>query len=205
MHAPTAPPILKVLLIGLTGGMGAGKSAALSTLQRLGAETLSTDEVVHELYSEPAVIEVVVARLGAEVAPGGEIDRSAVAAAVFADPAQREWLEQLIWPLVGERIAAWTQRVRQASPEPRAAVLEVPLLFESGLHQACDATIAILASPETIARRTADRGLVGVSQRNDRQISQEEKAARASFAVSNDGDLEELEHELSRVLDNLKR
>jgi dephospho-CoA kinase len=205
MHAPTAPPILKVLLIGLTGGMGAGKSAALSTLRRLGAETLSTDEVVHEIYSEPAVIDAVVARLGAEVAPGGEIDRSAVAAAVFADPAQREWLEQLIWPLVGERIAAWTQRVRQASPKPRAAVLEVPLLFESGLHQACDATIAILASPETIARRTADRGLVGVGQRNDRQLSQEEKAARASFAVSNDGDLEELEHELSRVLDNLKR
>jgi dephospho-CoA kinase len=174
-------------------------------LQSLGAETLSTDEVVHELYAEPAVIEAVVGRLGAEVAPAGEIDRAAIAAAVFADPAQREWLEQLIWPLVGERVAAWIQRVRQASPEPRAAVLEVPLLFESGLDQACDATIAILAEPETIARRTADRGLVGVSQRNDRQLSQEEKAARASFAVHNDGDLEELEQELSRVLDNLKR
>lgn len=185
--------------------MGAGKSAALSTLQRLGAQTLSTDEVVHELYAEPAVITAVVARLGADVAPGGEIDRSAVAAAVFADPSQREWLEQLIWPLVGERIVAWMQRVRQASPEPRAAVLEVPLLFESGLDQACDATIAILASPETIALRTADRGLVGVSQRNDRQLSQEQKAERATFAVHNDGDLEELEQELSRVLDNLKR
>lgn len=196
---------MSVPLIGLTGGMGAGKSAALSALRRLGAETLSTDEVVHELYAEPAVIEAVVERLGADVAPGGKIDRAAVASAVFADPAQREWLEQLIWPQVGKRIAAWIQHVRQAGPEPRAAVLEVPLLFESGLDQACDATIAILAAPETIARRTADRGLVGVSQRNDRQLSQEEKAARASFAVHNDGDLEELEQELSRVLDNLKR
>lgn len=196
---------MEVPLIGLTGGMGAGKSTALSILQSLGAEVLSTDAVVHDLYAEPAVVAAVVARLGERVAPGGEVDRSALAKAVFAEPAQREWLEGLIWPLVGQRIGEWIERIRSQDPPPRAAVLEVPLLFESGFEQGCDATIAIAADEKTIARRTADRGLVGVSQRNERQLSAHEKAERASFVVHNDGDLGELEQELSGVLDNLSR
>ncbi len=196
---------MAVPLIGLTGGMGAGKSTALAALHRLGAEVLSSDQVVHELYEEPEVVDAVVARLGAGVAPEGKIDRGAVARAVFADPAQREWLEGLIWPLVGQRIAAWIERVRRQSPPPRAAVLEVPLLFEAGMERGYDATIAIVADESKIAERTADRGLVGVSQRNSLQLSQEEKAQRANFVVHNDGDLEELERELSGVLDNLCR
>lgn len=183
--------------------MGAGKSTALDALKRLGAEVLSTDEVVHELYHDPQVVEAVITRLGEGVAPGGEIDRAAVAGAVFADQAQREWLEQLLWPLVGQRVAGWIERVRAAQPPPRAAVLEVPLLFESGFDQGCDATIAIVADERTIARRTADRGLVGVRERGGRQLSQQQKAARASFVVSNDGDPEELRHKLSSLLDNL--
>jgi dephospho-CoA kinase len=196
---------MEVPLIGLTGGMGAGKSTALSILQGLGAEVLSTDAVVHDLYAKPAVVRAVIARLGEQVAPDGEVDRGALAKAVFADPTQREWLEGLLWPLVGQRIGEWIERIRNEDPRPRAAVLEVPLLFESGFEQGCDATIAVVADEQTIAQRTVDRGLVGVSQRNERQLSQHEKAARASFVVHNDGDLGELEHELSGVLDNLSR
>jgi dephospho-CoA kinase len=196
---------MAVPLIGLTGGMGAGKSTALAALHRLGAEVISSDQVVHDLYQEPEVVDAVVERLGAGVAPEGRIDRGAVAQAVFADPAQREWLEGLIWPLVGRRIAAWIERVRSQSPAPRAAVLEVPLLFEAGMERGYDATIAIVADESKIAQRTADRGLVGVSQRNSLQLSQEEKAKRASFVVRNDGNLEELERELSGVLDNVCR
>lgn len=194
---------MAVPLIGLTGGMGAGKSTALAALRRLGAETLSTDQVVHELYESPQVRDAVVARWGERVAPGGEVDRARVAEIVFADPGEREWLEGLLWPLVRERTARWTQQVRSASPPPRAAVLEVPLLFESGLDSAYDATIAIVAGEETIAQRTADRALVGVRERTGRQLSQEEKARRATFAIVNDGGVEELERELSEVLDNL--
>jgi dephospho-CoA kinase len=194
-----------VALIGLTGGMGAGKSTALAALKGLGAEVLSTDEVVHELYRDPQVVDAVSARLGEGVAPGGEIDRAAVASAVFADEAQREWLEQLLWPLVGQRVAGWIERVRAAQPPPRAAVLEVPLLFESGFDHGCDATIAIVADERTIAQRTAGRGLVGVRERSGRQLSQQQKAARASFVVKNDGDPEELRHKLSSLLDNLGR
>lgn len=183
--------------------MGAGKSTALAALRDLGAEVLSTDEVVHALYCEPEVIAKVVQHLGESVATEGRIDRSAVAEVVFSDPEQREWLEQLLWPLVGQRIAAWIERVRSADPPPKAAVLEVPLLFESGLDDGCDATIAIVADEQTIAQRTADRGLVGVRERGGRQLSQQQKAARASFVVCNDGDPEELRHKLSSLLDNL--
>lgn len=196
---------MSVALIGLTGGMGAGKSTALAALRRLGAEVLSTDEVVHELYERPTVVEAVVTHFGEQVAPEGKVDRDAIARAVFADPIQREWLERLIWPLVGERIAAWIQDVGKQTPPPRAAVMEVPLLFESGLDRGYDATVAVVADEQTIARRTAERGLLGVRERNDRQLSQQEKAARATYVVHNDGDLEELEHELSSVLDNLGR
>jgi dephospho-CoA kinase len=194
---------MAVPLIGLTGGMGAGKSTALTILRSLGAETLSSDQVVHDLYREPAVVQALVAHFGEEVAEDGAIDRDRLAKAVFADPAQREWLERLTWPLVGQRIGAWIAGVRRQDPPPRAAVLEVPLLFESGLDRGYDATIAIVGHEGTIARRTASRDLVGVSERNQRQLSQAEKAARATYVVHNDGDRSELERELSSVLDNL--
>src|SRR3954465_11875259 len=86
----TAPPF-----VGLTGGIGAGKSEALAALGRLGAATLSTDAGVHELYADPAVRHAVTARWGADVAPDGRVDRAAVARRAFADAAERAWLEEL--------------------------------------------------------------------------------------------------------------
>lgn len=194
---------MAVPLIGLTGGMGAGKSTALAALRRLGAEVLSTDEVVHELYGEQAVRDAVLRRWGEEVAPGGTVDRGKVAEIVFADSSERQWLEGMLWPLVGERVAAWAGQVRSVSPPPTAAVLEVPLLFESGLDAACDATISVSASKEAVAKRTSGRGLVSVAERESRQLTQEEKASRATFSIVNDGSVEELERKLSEVLDNL--
>lgn len=194
---------MAVALIGLTGGIGAGKSTALQALTELGASVLSSDAVVHELYEGEQVRDAVVERWGEQVAPAGAIDRASIAKIVFDAPEEREWLESLLWPLVGKRIAGWIQEVREQDPQPRAAVLEVPLLFESGLEAACDATIAVVAAKETIAQRTANRDLVGVGAREGRQLTQEEKASRASFVVENDGSLEDLRRKLSSVLDKL--
>ncbi len=196
---------MAVALIGLTGGMGAGKSTALTALGRLGAETLSSDAIVHELYGDPRVRDAVLERFGSQVAPGGVVDRREIARIVFADAGQREWLEGMLWPLVGERIDAWIHEVRERATPPRAAVLEVPLLFESGMAEAFDATIAVVTSERKIAERTAERGLLGVGGRNSRQLTQEQKAQRASFVVSNDGSVEDLERELSLILDKLQR
>ena len=107
-----APPF-----VGLTGGIGAGKSEALAALARLGAATLSTDAVVHELYADPEVRDAVVARWGPDVAPGGAVDRAAVARHAFAAPAERAWLEELLWPRVGARVAAW--RAAEAAARAR--------------------------------------------------------------------------------------
>ena len=107
---------MSVPFVGLTGGLGAGKSTALAALERLGAATLSTDAVVHELYASDAVRDAVVARWGPEVAPGGVVDRRAVAARAFSDPAEREWLEGLLWPLVARRVAEWRQEVSARTP-----------------------------------------------------------------------------------------
>ena len=192
-------------LVGLTGGIGAGKSEALAALERLGAATLSTDAVVHELYQQPEVRDAVVARWGEEVAPGGEVDRAAVARAAFASPEDRTWLEGLIWPRVGERIAAWREEVDGRDPAPRAAVIEVPLLFEAGMEPAFDATIAVVADEAVRAERAGARGHAALDERSARQLSQDEKAQRATFAVVNDGSLEDLERKLSDILDTLGR
>jgi dephospho-CoA kinase len=192
-----------VPFVGLTGGLGAGKSTALAALERLGAATLSTDAVVHELYGTDAVRDAVVGRWGEEVAPDGVVDRSAVARRAFATPEDRKWLEELLWPKVGERVAAFREEALAADPPPRAAVVETPLLFEAGLDGLYDATIAVVADEEVRARRAGARGHEAVDERASRQLPQEEKARRATYVVRNDGTVDELETRLSEVLGKL--
>jgi dephospho-CoA kinase len=195
-----------VPFVGLTGGMGAGKSTALKALEELGAQVLSTDAVVHELYGEQQVKDAVVERWGAEVAPGGVVDRAAIAAKAFAGGEdQRKWLEGLLWPLVGSRMGEWLEHARALQPAPKAAVVEVPLLFEAGMESGFDATIAVIAQEETRRERAAGRGHALAEERAGRQLSQAEKAARAGFVVHNDGSEADLRRELADVLAKLSR
>ena len=189
-----------VPFVGLTGGIGAGKTEALAALERLGAATLSSDAVVHELLAGDEARDELVRRLGPDVAPDGRVDRDAVAALVFERPDQREWLESYLWPRVGERMAAWRAELERRDPPPRAAVVEVPLLFESGMEPVFDHTIAVVADEDVRADRAGARGHAGLASRESRQLGQQEKAERAEFAVRNDGSVEELERELSEVL-----
>ena len=189
--------------VGLTGGIGAGKSEALKALERLGAATLSTDAVVHELLESDEVRNQLVERFGDRVAPNGQIDRNAVAAVVFEDPDERKWLEGVLWPRVGERVNSWREEIAHRDPSPRAAVVEVPLLFESGMEAVFDHTIAVVADEDVRRERAAARGHTGVESRTAAQLSQNEKAERAEFVVRNDGDLPDLQEELSAVLENI--
>ncbi|MFY9488926.1 MAG: dephospho-CoA kinase [Solirubrobacterales bacterium] len=190
--------------IGLTGAIASGKSTALAELNKLGAATLSTDQVVHDLYEDPLVVDQVAERLGADVlAPDGSVDREAVAAAVFAEPEARSWLEQMIWPLVGKKIFEFKTAGEAMDPPPRAIVVEVPLLFESGMDQAFDQTVAIVLADETRKQRAVDRG-TGISEldaRDERQMSSTEKSERADYEIVNDGTLDELRAQLGLMLD----
>jgi dephospho-CoA kinase len=192
-----------VPFVGLTGGLGAGKSTALDLLTELGAATLSTDAVVHELLATDEVRQLVAERLGPEVAPDDALDRARIAERVFADDEARAWLEGVLWPRVGERVASWRAELDSADPPPRAAVVEVPLLFESGMESVFDATIAVVAEESVRERRAAARGHASVAERAGRQLPQDEKAARADHAVHNDGSVEALRLALAAVLERL--
>ncbi|HWF32000.1 MAG TPA: dephospho-CoA kinase [Solirubrobacteraceae bacterium] len=197
-----------VPFVGLTGGMGAGKSTALAALERLGAAVISSDAVVHELYArDEALRDAVVERWGPGVAPGGVVDRAAVAERAFASAEERSWLEGVVWPLVGARVGEWLADARAERAEglaaPRAAVVEVPLLFEAGLQEIYDATVAVVSDEQVRRERAAARGHALVDERAARQLSQEEKAQRATYVVRNDGSEQELERALSAVLDKL--
>jgi dephospho-CoA kinase len=201
-RGPTPEP-RRIPFLGLTGGIGAGKSTALGALERAGAAVLSTDRVVHELYEDDDVVSAVVARFGDAIERDGVVDRAALARVAFTTPADREWLEGILWPRVGSRMASW-RASRGALPDPpRAAVVEVPLLFESGMEGAFDATIAVIASEDLRAARAGARGHEALAERSARQLTQQEKAHRATYVVVNDGTVEELDSKLAELLEML--
>ena len=192
--------------IGLTGGIAAGKSTALDALERLGAAVLSSDRVVHELYDVPAVRDAVVERFGdAVLSEEGAVDRGAVARRAFATDEDRAWLEGMLWPRVGERMSEWRAELDARDEPPRAGVVEVPLLFESGMDGTFDATIAVVADEDVRAERAGARGHQALEERSARHLSQEEKAHRATYAVVNEGSVDELAAKLSSILEMLER
>jgi len=190
------------LKIGLTGGIAAGKSEALKAFARLGAATLSSDAVVHELLESEELRDRLVERWGPEVAPDGKIERAKIGEIVFADPEQLTWLEAQIHPLVQERTAEWLTSLPE---ETEVAVVEVPLLFEAGSDKAFDTTVSVITADPVRRERAAARGQALVDEREARQLTQPEKAERAEHVIANDGSVEDLEQALSVLLDKLRR
>ena len=189
------------LTIGLTGGIAAGKSEALAAFSRLGAATLSSDAVVHELLDSEPLLGRLAERWGPEIVVDGSADRGRIGELVFADPDQLTWLEQQIHPLVGERIGGWLMAL---PADTEIAVIEVPLLFETGMEKAFDTTVAIFTEDEVRHRRAAARGHALVDEREARQLAQDEKAERAEHTVRNDGSVEDLERALSALIERLR-
>jgi len=192
--------VTRPLTIGLTGGIAAGKSEALAAFERLGAATISSDAVVHELLDSEPLLGRLVGRWGEEVAPEGRVDRARIGEIVFADPGELRWLESQIHPLVGERIGTWLAGLPGGTS---VAVVEVPLLFESEMHGVFDTTVAVIAEESVRRARAEARGHALVDEREARQLAQEEKAERAAHVIENDGTLAELERELSALVEKL--
>jgi dephospho-CoA kinase len=184
--------------------MGSGKSEALAAFERLGIPTLSSDAVVHELLGTDEVRDLLVGRWGERVLANGKIDRGQVAAIVFERPDELKWLEGELFPRVGMRTAAWRAELERSESPPDVVVVEVPLLFEAGIEAGFDATIAVVADEQLRAERAAARGHEGVEGRAGRQLSQEEKAARADYVVRNDGSLAALADTVGDVLADLR-
>ena len=188
------------LKIGLTGGIAAGKSEALAAFGRLGAATVSSDAIVHELLDDEPMLSAIAERWGEGAIVDGAVDRSRVGEIVFADPEELAWLEASVHPLVGERIASWLDSLPADTP---AAVIEVPLLFETEMEGLFDATVTIHTSDPVRKARAGERGHALVEEREARHLHPTEKARRADHVVLNDGTIAELEAKLSALIDSL--
>jgi dephospho-CoA kinase len=187
------------VLLGLTGGIGAGKSTALAAFAQLGCPTLSSDEIVHALYLDPEARAAVAEHFGPDVLGGdGGVDRPALAARVFADDGERRWLEGLLHPRVAAALERW--RAEQEAAHPGALLVhEVPLLYEAGLADRYDAVVLITA-PDDVrrARRPAH-----FDERAAAQLPEGDKAARANHVYVNDGTPEQLEQWVADLVERL--
>ena len=190
-----------MLFVGLTGGIGSGKSEALAALERLGVPTLSSDAVVHELLGTEEVRRLLHERWGDRVLADGGVDRAAVATIVFEHPEELSWLERTLFPRVGERMMEWRAGLEA---DHDVAVVEVPLLFEAGIDPAFDATVAVVADEGVRTERAEGRGHEGLEGRGSRQLSQDEKAQRADYVIRNDGTISDLEAAVGEVLAALR-
>lgn len=180
-------------LLALTGGIGSGKSIALAALERLGAATLSSDDVVASVYRDPAVAAVVRERFGADAIDGnGGVDRAALGTMAFAEPDGIEFLESLIHPRVAEARHGWVDREMRRQPPSPVLVCEVPLLFEVGAEGDFDAVLVVTASEAIRRVRVSARGQ-DFEGRRARQLPEGEKVARADEVFVNDGTEADLE------------
>jgi dephospho-CoA kinase len=179
-----------VVAVGLTGGIGAGKSTALRFFAESGALTLSADEVVHQLYLRADVKRALAEHFGPEVlTTDGEVDRRCLAEAVRGRPEQLAWLESLTHPLVGEEIARF---IREA-PAGAVAVCEVPLLFEVGMSCLFDLVVTVEAGSEARRRRSVHSfGPDMFGELEALQASSERRVAGSDLVFFNDGEIEHL-------------
>ena len=188
------------LAVAITGGIAAGKTEALAAFARRGAAVSSADEIVHRIYREDDSLKSELReRWGEGVFDGdGEVDRAAVAAIVFADRSELDWLESVLHPRVGRAHMQWLDEVAARSDGPALVVVEVPLLYETGGEARYDKVVAITAAPSVREER---RG--AFVDRESRLIPDEEKLRRADFAYVNDGSLEELDAFVAGVVKEL--
>ena len=179
----------QIPLLGLTGGIGSGKSTALAYLHELGAATISSDDIVHGLYSTAEVVDRIRERFGETIIDGaGGISRPALAGIVFADEAELRWLEDLLHPFVRDAVSAWIAEQRKARPRPALMVVEVPLLFETGFELRFD-YVMLVTAPDDVRRRRLAAKLTDSEFRRRRaqQMPEEEKIRRSDFVFENTG------------------
>ena len=195
-----------MLLVGLTGGIGSGKSTVARMLEARGAVVFDADALARQAV-EPGTPgqDAVVERFGANVlAPGGDLDREALASIVFADPAARRDLEAIVHPEVRRLFAEGSEAYRD---DDVVVVFSAPLLVETGMHTAFEVLVVVSTPEETqIERLLRDRAMRedAIRSRIAAQAPLEDKAAVADVIVDNEGTLEELEAQVDRLWNDLR-
>ncbi len=178
----------KIPRLGLTGGIGSGKSTALAYLHELGAAVISSDDIVHELYAREDIIAAIRERYGEQVMTGADVDRRVLARIVFKDLDELQWLEDLLHPHVRVTVDAWAAGQLKSRPRPALIVAEVPLLFETGMTGVFD-YVMLVTAPEDVRRRRLTSKLTEseFARRLAQQMPEEEKVSRSDFVFVNTG------------------
>lgn len=178
------------LAVAITGGIAAGKSEALAAFSRRGAATLSADAIVHDLLANDAEVRAAIRERWGDDAVD---DRARIGEIVFRDRGELDWLEQLLHPKTRAAADTWL-----ASVDAPLAVVEIPLLYETGGESRFDAVVVVTAPPDVRAARRA-----GLADREARLLPDDEKARRADFAFVNDGSVDDLDAFVGEVVEAL--
>ena len=187
--------------VGLSGGIGCGKSTVLGFFREAGWRTVDSDAVVRELLATDAEVQAQLrSRWGEAVFTDGAVDRGAVAKRVFGHEGDLKWLEELLHPLVRE---SWLASIDQA-PDVNWLV-EIPLLFEKRLETRFDLTVCVASPSDVVADRMVVRAYTEaqIEQRRKQQMPLEEKIERADYLISNAGSLEFLKQQTTRLIEQI--
>ena len=190
-------------IIGISGGVAAGKSTVARLLGERGAAVVDADAIGHEVLKRPEIRERVVAQWGKDVLnEAGEVDRQKLGAVVFSSEEERTRLESIVHPAILDRIRS---RIAAESAAREALVLDAALLNESGLVDLCDGVVFVEADRSTRAARAASRGWSAAecARREEHQMSVEAKRARADWIVDNSGSEADLRDQLDSLWRNI--
>lgn len=188
--------------LGLTGGIGCGKSTVTRIFKEAGWKTLESDKIVADLLAEDKGVQSALRQHWADAVfkDDGQVNRRAIAERVFHDEDELLWLEQLLHPRVRK---IWQDAV---GADPRGNwLVEIPLLFEKRLETAFDLVVCVASSPDVVEKRMVARGYTGeeVERRRLRQMPLDEKMRRADHVITNAGSLEFLEKQTLRLIEQI--
>ena len=183
-------------IVGLTGGIGSGKTTVANLFAAEGITLVDADIVARDVVAQGSKgLEAIVSHFGIEMlTPEGELDRAKLRQRIFSHPEEREWLNQLLHPMIRQEMLAQVEKATSAY-----VIMVVPLLFENGLDRLVNRTLVVDISPELQINRTVKRDNVDASQVNNiisSQCSRSEKLARADDIIDNQGEISTLKREV---------
>ncbi|MCX7738475.1 MAG: dephospho-CoA kinase [Hydrogenothermaceae bacterium] len=193
-------------MIGLTGGIGTGKSTVESIFQELGAYVIDADKVVHLLYTEEDVKEKIRQLFGEEVFSEKEVDRKKISKVVFSDTEKRRALEQLMHPKVERRIKDWLEDLKEKDKDA-IVIVSVPLMIETGSYKRYEKVVLVYAPREKQIERLLKKGytLEEAINRIEAQMDIEEKLKFADYVIMNTSTIQNLRKEVEKVFNDIKK
>jgi dephospho-CoA kinase len=193
-----------MILIGITGIVGSGKTTVAAMLKKEGLEVIDLDKIAKEIARQERIISVIGKVLGTSYIADGKVDTRKVAELVFNDEEAREKLERIMHPLIDAEMRNQIERLEREGT--KTAIIDGPLIFEKGLYKELDKVVVVSGSVETIKNRLKGRGMdeSDAKRRMASQMPLEQKEAQADYIVRNEGTIGDLEKEVDNLLKQIK-